>query len=181
MSAGRKNISEKKDWNTPPKYISLVKKILGKIELDPCANKHSMVDAETKYQLPTDGLKEDWNYKTIFVNPPYGRDTENKTAIYDWIQKGVEVNQKGAEILYLIPVATNTRHFKKLIFKLACGICFLEDTRLKFWSEGKEDKKGAPMSCCFVYFGDDYSKFHNIFCAVGKCFKILDENDDTKH
>jgi len=26
----------------------------------------------------------------------------------------------------------------------------------------------------------DYSKFNNIFCAVGKCFKILNENDDTK-
>ena len=36
MSAGRKNISEKKDWNTPPKYITMVKNMLGKIELDPC-------------------------------------------------------------------------------------------------------------------------------------------------
>jgi hypothetical protein len=181
MSAGRKHISDKKDWNTPPKYVSLVNKMLGNVKLDPCANEHSMVDAEIKYQLPTDGLKEDWNYKTIFVNPPYGRNTENKTAIYDWIQKGVEANKKGSEILYLIPVATNTKHFKKLIFEYACAICFLEDTRLKFWSEGKEDKKGAPMSCCVIYFGNNYLKFQTIFNESGKCFKITDKDYDTKN
>ena len=172
MSAGRKNISEKKDWNTPPKYVILIKKMLGKIQLDPCSNEGSMIDAKIKYQLPVDGLKESWSHKTIFVNPPYGRDKDRKTSIYNWIDKGVLASELGAEILYLIPVATNTRHFKKLIFKSACGICFLEDTRLKFWSEGREDKKGAPMSCCFVYFGSDYKKFNNIFSSSGKCFKI---------
>jgi len=172
MTAGRKNISEKKDWNTPPKYVKLIEEFFGEIELDPCSNDGSMINATIKYILPTNGLLESWNYKKIFINPPYGRDVENKTSIYDWIKKGVDVNKNGSELLYLIPVATNTRHFKDLIFKYACGICFLNDTRLKFWSEGKEDKKGAPMSCCIVYFGDDYKRFEKIFGNNGKCFII---------
>ena len=115
---------------------------------------------------------QDWNYKKIFVNPPYGRNIETKQSIYDWIKKGVDSYTADNELLYLIPVATNTKHFKNLIFEYANGICFLNDTRLKFWINGYEDKKGAPMSCCMVYFGNNYEKFNNIFTTVGKCFKI---------
>jgi hypothetical protein len=173
MSAGRTNISKNKSWNTPPKYVNLITEFFGKIELDPCSNEYSLINSENKYMLPTNGLEESWNFKTIFVNPPYGRDIEFKTSIYDWIYKGVETNNTyGSEILYLIPTATNTKHFKDLIFKKACGICFLADTRLKFWQEGKEDKKGAPMSCTMIYFGNNYEKFENIFSNSGKCFKI---------
>ena len=106
------------------------------------------------------------------MNPPYGKDIINKTSISSWIKKGVEAYKKGSELLYLIPVATNTSHFKELVFKYATGICFLEDTRLKFWTEGVEYKKGAPMSCCMVYFGDNYETFETVFNTSGKCFKI---------
>ena len=51
------------------------------IDLDPCSNEHSMVDADTKYILPTNGLTESWNYKRIFVNPPYGRNSDGTTII----------------------------------------------------------------------------------------------------
>jgi hypothetical protein len=82
MSAGRKNTSEKKNWNTPPKYISVIKKFFdGVPQLDPCSNESSMVGAKTEYILPINGLNESWNYDTIFVNPPYGRNAETKTTI----------------------------------------------------------------------------------------------------
>ena len=175
MSAGRTNISKNKSWNTPPKYISLVTEFFGEIELDPCSNENSLVNAKFNYVLPTDGLKEIWNFKTIFVNPPYGR--IDKTSIFDWVLKGLEANKLyGSEILYLIPVATNTKHFKDLIFKKACGVCFLNDTRLKFWCDGIEDKKGAPMACSMVYIGNNYDKFEKTFSEAGKCFQIFKEH-----
>jgi hypothetical protein len=173
MSLNRKAVSKNKSWNTPPKYVKLIEEFFGNIELDPCSNEYSLINSTTKYCLPTDGLNESWNFKTIFINPPYGKSPETKTSIYNWIQKGAKANEEyNSEILYLIPVATNTKHFKDLIFKSACGICFLNDTRLRFWSEGVEDKKGAPMSCCIVYFGDNYNKFEKIFSGSGRCFKI---------
>jgi len=175
MSAGRKAVSKKKDWNTPPKYTDVVKEFFGQVDLDPCSNDHSTVCATHEYKLPVDGLKESWDYKNIYVNPPYGRDTERKTRIYDWIEKGMDAHlDYDSEVIYLIPVATNTSHFKDLIFKNGKGICFLKDTRLKFWSDGEEDKKGAPMACCMVYFGEDYMKFNNHFSKYGKCFEIPD-------
>ena len=173
MSLNRNNISKNKSWNTPPKYINLIDEFFGITELDPCSNNFSMVNSKIRYCLPVDGLKESWDYKTIFVNPPYGKSPETKTSIYDWILKGINSHEQyKSEILYLIPVATNTKHFKDLIFKKACGICFLNDTRLKFWNNGVEDKKGAPMSCCMVYFGNNYIKFENIFKLYGRCFFI---------
>lgn len=176
MNAGRKNNISKKDYNTPPKYVSLIEKFFnGQIELDPCSNSFSLINAQHKIQLPQDGLLVNWeDYNNIFVNCPYGRDSERKTSIRDWVLKGFNAHRQNisAEILYLIPVATNTFHFKEIIFKSFTGICFLKDTRLKFYNQGKEDKKGAPMSCCMVYLGNDYGRFESIFKDAGKCFPI---------
>ena len=173
MSAGRKNNSTNKDFNTPPKYVEAVMEFFdGKLDLDPCSNEFSLIKAKRTISLPEDGLLCSWNeYKTIFINPPFGR--FNKTSIYTWldIAQSASLHFK-SEILFLIPVATNTKHFKHIVFRWAEGICFLEDTRLKFWSEGKEMKKGAPMACCFVYFGQNYDKFNQVFSKYGKVFKI---------
>lgn len=173
MSGGRQNTSEKKDWNTPPKYVKVVKEFFnGNIQLDPCSNESSMVGAKNNYMLPVDGLNESWDYDSIFVNPPYGRNTDNKTTIKNWLKVGLTAHEQGAEILYLIPVATNTSHFKDIIFEHGNAICFLKDTRLKFWDGGKEIKKGAPMACCFVYFGNKTEKFFDCFSGSGKCLKL---------
>lgn len=172
MSAGRKRISEKKDWNTPPKYIKAVYDFFGEVDLDPCSNELSIVNAKTEFILPIDGLKEEWDYKRIFMNPPYGRDMAMKTTIKNWIIKANEAYINGSEVLALIPVATSSSHFKEIIFKEANSICFLGDTRLKFMVDGELSKMGAPMSCCIVYWGKDYDKFENIFSEYGKCVKI---------
>ena len=48
MVAGRNIISEKKDWNTPPKYVKLINDFFGTIDLDPCSNEYSTIDAKNK-------------------------------------------------------------------------------------------------------------------------------------
>lgn len=139
-----------------------------KVEFDPCSNKDSIVNAGIEIILPDDGLKQKWSYKTIFVNPPFGRDFERKTTIKDWILKCYEANEKyDAEVLLLIPVATNTSHWKEFIFGKASAICFLYDTRLKFRINGNEDNKGCPMACAMIYYGENIEKFYKIFSSVG--------------
>jgi len=180
MSAGRRNSDNKKDWNTPPKYIKKIKEFFNELYLDPCSNKFSGLNPKYEFSLPVDGLQQDWTpYETIFINPPYGRDDLRKTTIKDWIFKADETfKETNNEILALIPVATNTSHFKDIIFKSSTGLCFLSDTRLKFYYEGKESKKGAPMSCCIVYWGNDYKKFENVFSEFGKCFNLVETKND---
>lgn len=49
MSAGRKNNSPIKNWNTPPKIVLAVKEFWGEVALDPCSNEHSLVGAKKKF------------------------------------------------------------------------------------------------------------------------------------
>lgn len=155
-------------WNTPTKYINLIYKMFDVVEFDPCSNEDSIVNANKEILLPEDGLQVDWNYKTIFVNPPFGRDFERKTTIKDWIAKCYEAyEQYGSEVLLLAPVATNTSHWKEYVFNKASSICFLYDTRLKFRINGSENNKGCPTACAMIYYGKNKDRFYEIFRDVG--------------
>lgn len=175
MSAGRSVNSQSQSWGTPIKYINAIKKFFGgSIALDPCSNVYSLVHAEKEFSLPqNDGLKESWNYPTIYMNPPYGSDRERGTTIKNWLAKcALTHNQYGSEILALVPVATNTGHWKQSVFGQARAICFLYDTRLKFLENGQDTGKGAPMSCAMIYWGHDYNKFYDIFIDFGAVVDI---------
>jgi hypothetical protein len=170
MTAGRKSVTENKDWCTPRKYVNAINEFFGRqVALDPCSSKFSILHAEVEYMLPDkDGLRESWNFPTIYVNPPYGADKARDTTIKDWIRMCDLAHQKyGAEVLALVPVATNTRHWKDHIFGKAAGICFLADTRLRFIINGTENNKGAPMSCAMVYWGKNLDRFNEVFSRFG--------------
>jgi hypothetical protein len=70
-------------------------------------------------------------------------------------------------VLALVPVATNTRHWKQYVFGAATAVAFLYDTRLRFLVEGKDGGKGAPMSCAMVYWGPQYERFEKTFIRFG--------------
>lgn len=162
MTAGRTLNTLSQEWGTPSKYVAAVKECFeGKIHLDPCSNEYSIVRAEVEYKLPKhDGLSETWDFPTIYVNPPYGIDKEKGTSIKRWLARCAAAHREhGSEVLALIPVATNTGHWKKHIFGCATAICFLYDTRLKFLINGEDGGKGAPMSCAMVYGGQKNRSF----------------------
>ncbi len=170
MTAGRTVNSQSKDWGTPKKYVDAIRYFFdGQIDLDPCSNEYSIVHAMTEY-LPEkkNGLKESWNFKRIYVNPPYGANRKEDTTIKDWIHRCDEANKRyGSEVIALIPVAPNTRHWKEHIWGKAAAVCFLYDTRLRFLVNGRDEGKGAPMACAIVYWGGQYEKFYDIFNEFG--------------
>ena len=170
MTAGRCVIPKSQSWGTPQKYVDAVKRVFGgKIDLDPCSNKYSIVNAETEFMLPNhDGLHEEWNFKTIYVNPPYGSDHVSGTSIKDWLKKCAVSNLTyKAEVLALVPVATNTTHWKRFVFTRASSVCFLADTRLRFLECGEDVGKGAPMACAMVYWGERVAAFRTEFTQHG--------------
>jgi hypothetical protein len=175
MSAGRQSVTGNKDWCTPLKYVDAVKRVWGgRIDLDPCSSVYSVVNAATEFLLPEkDGLLEEWDYLTVYVNPPYGNDKERGTTIRNWFEKIASTYQRyNNEIIALVPVATNTSHWKKYVYPIAESICFLYDTRLKFIIGGTDDNKGAPMSCCMIYYGKDPSGFMEIFSSFGAALPL---------
>ncbi len=171
MTAGRNSAeSLSRHWCTPPKYVDAIREFFGGIiALDPCSNCYSIVNAEVEYALPNvDGLNASWDYPTVFINPPYGRDRKRGTSILDWLKKAALANRyHGSEVLALIPVAPNTKHWKCCIFGAATAIAFLYDTRLKFLVDGKSGGKGAPMACAMVYWGPMYRRFEKHFLPFG--------------
>ncbi|MCM1067388.1 MAG: phage N-6-adenine-methyltransferase [Muribaculaceae bacterium] len=174
MTAGRHINTKSKSWCTPPKYVEAVERVLNTIYLDPCSNEESIVNAHINYMLPEqDGLKESWAFPTIYVNPPYGIDKQRGTSIKNWLAKcSMAHNEYDSEVLALVPVATNTRHWKEYVFKTARAICFLYDTRLKFIIDGSLDNKGAPMACAMIYWGHNLSKFVEVFREFGACIDL---------
>ena len=177
MSAGRKINTFSQDWGTPEKYVEAIKEFFGgKIVLDPCSNDFSIVGAEVEYKLPKqDGLKSSWNYSNIYVNPPYGLDKEHGTSIKDWLRRCLIENKKyNSEVLALVPVATNTGHWKRYVFGHANSNCFLYDTRLKFLINGMNGGKGAPMSCAMIYWGANSDRFYSVFHNFGAVVDIRD-------
>lgn len=171
MTAGRNNAEAlSQHWCTPPKYVNAIHQFFySTVALDPCSNNNSIVGAEVEYSLPdTDGLVASWNYPSVFVNPPYGSDRERGTTIRDWLRKCAEAHSEhNAEVLALVPVAANTQHWKRYVWKSATAIAFLYDTRLRFLVEGRDDGKGAPMACAMVYWGNQYERFEEIFLKFG--------------
>lgn len=174
MTAGRKVNSQSTDWGTPFKYVNAIKGFFnGNIYLDPCSNEYSIVGSSVAYKLPDCGLSKSWDYPTIFVNPPYGRDKERKTTIKNWLEKCCSSHESyKSEVIALVPVATNTSHWKEFIWPKAKSICFLSDTRLKFLERGIESHKGAPMACCLVYWGNHGETFRNNFSSFGKVVNL---------
>ncbi len=170
VTAGRKINTLSQEWGTPKNYVSAVREFFdGHIDLDPCSNEYSIVDARVEYKLPKhDGLKESWNFPTIYVNPPYGIDKEHGTSIKNWFCKcAMAHKQFKSEVLALVPVATNTGHWKNYVFGKAAAVCFLYDTRLKFLVNGDNGGKGAPMSCAMIYWGKDFDRFFSVFSKFG--------------
>lgn len=175
MTAGRHIISQSQSWGTPKKYVDAIKLFFnGEIDLDPCSNEYSIVKANTEYMLPEkDGLEESWNFSRIYVNPPYGRCRKSKTSIKDWLEKCSDAHYRyKSEVIALIPVATNTSHWKQFVFSKASFICFLYDTRLRFLENGEDTGKGAPMACCLVYWGNRKQDFFRVFSSFGAVVDI---------
>ena len=175
MTAGRTVNAQSQDWCTPPKYIRAVRECFnGDIALDPCSNSHSVVRAEIEYRLPDhDGLRESWDYPTIYVNPPYGADRERGSTIKNWLRRCAEAfDRHNAEVLALVPVATNTAHWKHFVWGVASGVAFLYDTRLRFLVDGRDGGKGAPMACAMVYWGQHYERFCEVFLRFGAVVDI---------
>lgn len=170
MSAGRTVNSLSQEWGTPQKYVDAVKDFFGgEIDLDPCSNQFSIVAAKTEYRLPQhDGLREPWDFNRIYVNPPYGSDRDRGTRIKHWLFRCADAHKRhGSEVLALVPVATNTGHWKNYVWGRATAVAFLYDTRLKFLVSGRDRGKGAPMSCSVIYWGKNYDRFFEHFIQFG--------------
>lgn len=132
--------SKEMNWETPQGFFDKLNKDFN-FDLDPCATKET-AKCRDYYTKDDDGLTKDWGpCKTVFVNPPYGRD------IKKWIKKGYEESQKDkTTVVMLIPARTDTSYWHEYCMK--ASQIFLVKGRLKFGGA----KAGAPFPSAVVVF-----------------------------
>lgn len=150
------------EWFTPAEYIERVRRVLGRIDLDPasCKEAQATVKAKKFFTEKQDGLTKDWR-GTVFLNPPYG--SKLISAFSQKLLAQLDVGNVTAAIM-LTNGYTETAWFHNLA-RPSNALC-LTLGRIKFISPHGE--KSAPTNGqCFFYFGDHRDRFLAEFENVG--------------
>ncbi len=130
--------SNTNEWETPQWLFDELDKEFH-FDLDPCATELN-AKCEKFFDLAKDGLKQSWGGHTVFCNPPYSRDVQDK-----WILKCEEEARKdGTTVVALLPARTDTARFHDHIYHKA-EIRFLRG-RIKFGAA----KYNAPFPSMVV-------------------------------
>jgi len=90
-----RNINHSDDWATPPLFYQELDKEFN-FDFDPCPYQNDI----KKF----DGLKDKWNGKKIYINPPYNR--KDKEA---FVIRAIEESKFGKTCVMLLPVSTSTK------------------------------------------------------------------------
>lgn len=151
MTSARSN-----EHYTPAAVLAPVYEILGTVELDPCSNSKTNPNVKCNrcFVRDDDGLTQDWNAKTVFVNPPFSSSAA-------WAAKAIAEHQTNqTEIIFLCKAAVDTRWGQRLLDYPHCHW----RGRIKFEGNGG---KLAPFACTIFYLGDHWQKFQQVFNSYG--------------
>jgi phage N-6-adenine-methyltransferase len=152
--------SDKQDWNTPPEFLELVRKVNGRIAFDPCTSADNPCGAGKFATKEDDGLTLDWRewagiQGLVYCNPPY-------SDMNAWAAKISEEGMRGCEAISLTPARTDTKWFRRMV--TADAMCFWRG-RLKFVGA----KQAAPFPSLVCYWGPKADRFREVFSAYGWC------------
>jgi hypothetical protein len=151
------------EYYTPPEPVSVVRKVLGTIDLDPasCEMAQRTVKAEKFYTIVDDGLTKDWLGRT-FLNPPFAQ-----PFIRKFISKLITEIHSGrcTEAILLTHNCSDTGWFQK-VAKVANALC-LWDGRIEFINRDGHSVATATNGQVFFYFGDHEPVFAQHFAPHG--------------
>lgn len=178
----------KTNYCTPEWIVEAVRDFYGTIDLDPCSNANSLVNALVNFYHPDDILTaaaiaeksplerespttfffsaqdgldlSAWAYnRRVYINPPFG----NKN-ITKWVQLAIKAKEeKNCEVILLIPDTPETKLWKNTILLKADGRCQLKK-RVSF----RFAKSSIPKAISIIYFGHNYVRFLEIFKHLGR-------------
>jgi len=150
------------EWFSPAEFVEPARKVLGKIELDPCSTAvaNSVIKASLFYDAQDDGLSREWKGR-VWMNPPY-----STALVAQFVDKLIAEFTAGRvpAAVALVNNATETEWFWALTAP-ASAICFPKG-RAQFWHPDKA--KGTPLQGqAIVYLGEKVATFHAAFSPIG--------------
>jgi ParB family chromosome partitioning protein len=155
------------EWHTPPEVITLVRAVLGRIDLDPASNAEAqrIVRAKRFYSKGDNGLDHPWHGK-VWLNPPYS--VPLLSQFVDKLLHEYRASRVQAAIL-LTHASTDTRWFHKAA-AAAEAVCFKRG-RIEFHK--RDGQRGAPpWGQALFYFGPDRSRFIQAFARLGIIVRV---------
>jgi site-specific DNA-methyltransferase (adenine-specific) len=126
------------EWPTPRPFVAALDAEFG-FTLDPCATPENAVCARY-FTVRENGLAQSWAGETAFMNPPFGR------AIGSWVGKAYREAQRGATVVCLLPVRSDTAWWHAYVMR-AAEIRFVRK-RIQFGGSNVN----APFPCAVVVF-----------------------------
>lgn len=155
------NNSGENEWYTPPDLIAAAREVMGGIDLDPasCELANSCVQATKYFTAQDNGLTKAW-FGRLWLNPPY-----SQPLMSQFSAAVVSKRDEYDAACVLVNNATDTDWLQIMLGECNAA-CFLRG-RVKFIDK-EGDPSGAPLQGQVVlYFGDDSSKFADVFCGFG--------------
>ena len=150
-------------WFTPPRYIALIRRALGGIELDPFSSDaaNAVVGADRYFTLERSAFDHEWDAATVFMNPPYGVGVIGK-AVARFLEQRDRYDFSG---VVLVNNATETKWFHALLSS-AAALCLVRG-RISFWNADGMARSGNTRGQIFLYFGDNPDGFCDLFAGEG--------------
>lgn len=139
---------------TPEYVLGPIKKLLGRIGLDPCTEPDNPTGATRFYCLPQDGCRLSWEAPSVFCNPPYGAAKDR------WVSRCIDEG-KFRKVVLLIPSHTETRVFQQALS--SCQSVLFVRARLRFGvlRENRRQEAASHGSAIFG-FGVDVSPLRDL-------------------
>ncbi len=158
--------NESQEWYTPPKYVEMVRAVLGAIDLDPASNPIAQKWIEADNYLIQDGLEAKWDVGSVFCNPPYGK-SNGKSSQAVWSAKMVAEFRQGnfAEGILLVNSTHGYKWYEQLWSKY---VCCLVTERIRFVKPDGTTGGQAKRGQTFVYFGGRPEAFEHYFSTIGR-------------
>lgn len=163
-------IPEDRDaWTTPIEIVQLVWRVF-EVDLDPCSNRFSKVNARTSWTISDDGLAQDWNVcrrPCIYMNPPF-------SAPGPWMRMlRAMAESNGANAIACVKSDTSTTWFRDCWS--ARAICF-PWRRVKFDPPPSVKASTPNFPVAFPCWGDDgvVARFTEVFAELGKVVPLSD-------
>ena len=128
----------KDEWLTPPEILNK----LGSFDLDPCSPINRPWDtAKNYYTIKDNGLEQDW-YGRVWMNPPYGNQTEN------WLKKLAD-HKNGIALIF---ARTETKMFFSQVWDRADSILFIEGRLFFHHVDGSRAKSNSGAPSCLISY-----------------------------